>query len=242
MKFDKSIFDHGRRHFELIEALGTFRQLQNFADDQDALRAHLNGKGRPKTISSEGEIEGIEDKEIERFLEPLAESIETAISNYRRQLLVVIVSIVEATISDVFTVLFTFKPEAIKGLSKDSNGEGFIPSVSVDDLMQATQLDELRSGVVERAVAYACQGKNRKTVLRRISRLFGTDVPETSANAFLDLSDRRNQIVHENSKAEVTTSQVEDAFEVSMSFIQELGKLVSSKGLPIYDPLEVCRG
>lgn len=240
MQFEKAIFDHGRRHFELIEALGTYRQLQHFADDQDALRAHLNGKGRPITMSSDGEIEGIADKDIERYVEPMAESIETAIANYRRQLLVVIVSIIEAAISDVFTVLFTFKPETIKGLAKDPNGEGFIPSLSVDELMKATQLDELRSGVVDRAVAYACQGKSKKSVLRRISRLFGTDLPETRANAFLELSERRNKIVHENSKTDVTTSQVEDAFEVAMSFVQDLGKLVSSHSLPIYDPLDVC--
>ncbi len=87
MQLEKTIFNHGRLHFELIEALGTYRQLQNFSDDQDALRAHLNGKGRPKKISEEGGIEDLEDKDIERFIEPVAESIDTAIANYRRQLL-----------------------------------------------------------------------------------------------------------------------------------------------------------
>lgn len=240
MLLDKTIFNHGQLHFELIEALGTYRQLQHFADDQDALRAHLNGKGRPRKMSEEGGIEDLEDKDIERFIEPVSESIEKAIANYRRQLLVVIVSILEASISDAFAVLFTFKPETIKGLTKDSNGDSFAPSVSVDELMKARQLEELRSSIVERAVAYACQGKNKKTVLRRIARLFGNEIPTTSANEFLALSERRNKIVHENSQAEVTRSQVEDAFEVAMTFIQELGKLVSSQSLPIHDPLEVC--
>lgn len=240
MPFDKIIFDHGARHFELIEALGCFRKLHHFAQDQAALRAHLAGVGRPQQVTAEGDLEGVSDKDVERFFAPIADSIDTAISAYRRQLVVVIVSIVEAAITDAFSVLFAYRPETIKGLYKDAAGEGFNLAVPIDDLMAATSLDELRLGIVERAVAYACQGKGKKTVLRRLARLYSDELASSVETDFLGLVERRNIIVHENSKRDVTNADIENAFDVALSFVQELGRLVARRSLPLHDPMQVC--
>lgn len=242
MQFNKIIFDHGARHFELIEALGCFRQLHSFARDEAALHAHLTGSGRPLRVTVEGTMEGVSDPDIARFVGHLSESIDTALAVYRRQLIVVIVSIVEAAIADAFTVLFAYRPETIKGLSKEAGSDSFNTAVPIDELMTASHLDDLRMGVVERAAAYACQGRSKKTVLRRLARLYSDEVEPTAEEGFVELVERRNMIVHENSKKDVTNVDIEDAFDGAMTFVRELGKLVSRRGLPIHDPMQVCDG
>lgn len=242
MQLDKIIFDHGALHFELIEALSCFRQLHSVARDEAALHAHLTGSGRPFRVTLEGTMEGVSDPDVARFVGPVAESIDIALAVYRRQLIVVIVSIVEAAIADAFTVLFAYRPETIKGLSKDAGSDGFNTAVSIDELMTASHLDDLRLGVVERAVAYACQGRSKKTVLRRLARLYSDEVERTSEEGFVELVERRNMIVHENSKKDITNVDIENAFDGAMTFVKELGKLVSRRGLPIHDPMQVCDG
>lgn len=243
MQFDKIIFDHGARHFELIEALACFRELHSFSRDEAALHAHLSGSARPVRVTLEGTMEEISDPDvITRFVGYLADSIDTALDVYRRQLIVVIVSIVEAAIADAFTVLFACRPETIKGLTKDAGSDGFNTTVPIDELMTASHLDDLRLGVVERAVAYACQGRSKKTVLRRLARLYSDQVERTSEERFVELVERRNMIVHENSKKDVTNVDIENAFDGAITFVKELGKLVARRGLPIYDPMQVCDG
>lgn len=242
MQLEQTIFDHGTRHYELIEALGSFRQLRSLSQDDAALRAHLAGSGRPWDMSADGTIVGIADHEVDRFVAPIAESIETAIRTYRRQLIVVIVSVVEAAISDAFTVLFAFHPETIKGLSKDPATDGFNPAVSIDQLMTATQLDELRLAVVERAVSYACQGKSKKTVLCRLERLFADELDKLVESRFISLVELRNRIVHDNSREDVSNADVEDSFDAAIAFVRELGQFVSNRSLPIHDPLHLYGG
>ncbi len=241
MRFDDIIFDHGRWHYELIEAVGCYRQLRAYCSDEAALRSHLADKGRPWRASEEG-LRKVDDGEIERWVVPISESIETAISAYRRQLIVVIVSITEAASAEAFQVLFSFRPETIRGLEKESQGQEFRPVTSLDDLMTATNLDTLRISVVERAVAFATQGRNKQTVLRRIERLFGKPIAANVREQYLALVGARNEIIHDNIKPSLTDEEVEGYFDVGISFVEELGRLVSKHGLPIHDPLQVFNG
>jgi hypothetical protein len=239
-RFDQLVFDHGTWHYDLIEALGSFRQLRRFTQDHAALRAHLHGAGRPQRVFSTGLVAGVEDHDVERFVQPVSASIATAMSVYRRQLIVVMVSILEEAVAEAFAVLFAHRPDTIKGLAKEPTRDGFSPTIPIDELVNATSLDGLRMSLVERAVAQACQGKNKRTVLRRLSQFFADDLDVAAESAFVELVERRNVIVHENSKQEIADAEVEQAFDAALNFVRELGRLVCKRSLPINDPLQVC--
>ena len=242
MSFDKLLYDHGRWHCELIEALVCYRQLCSFCSNDAALRTHLAGDGRPRRISEQGDILKVEDKELERWKAPIAESIDTAISAYRRQLAVVIVSITEAANAQAFEVLFAFKPETMKGLAKETQNQGLSLVTTLDELMTATQLDSLRLSIVDRAVTFATQGRNRQTVLRRMTKLFGEPMKAAVSESYLALIKLRNEIVHDNIRRDLSNQEVEQLFEVGMSVVEEFGRLVAKFGLPIHDPMHVCHG
>lgn len=242
MSFDQLHYDHGRWHFELIEALGCYRQLISFCSDDAALRTHLAGNGRPRHLSEQGEISGVEDEKLDRLKAPIAESINTAISAYRRQLTVVIVSVTEAAIAEAFEVLFAFRPETMKGLAKETQDQGFTLVTSLDELMAATQLDSLRLSIVDRAVAFATQGRNKQALLRRIAKLFGEPMKVAVCESYLTLVKLRNEIVHDNIRRDIPDQEVEYSFEVGMSVVEELGRLVARHGLPIHDPMQIFQG
>lgn len=242
MSFDQLQYDHGRWHFELIEALGCYRQLCSFCSDDAALRTHLAGAGRPRHLSEQGEIREVEDKELDRWRALIAKSIDKAIFAYRRQLTVVIVSVTEAAIAEAFEVLFAFRPETMKGLAKETQDQGLSLVTSLDELMAATQLDSLRLSIVDRAVAFATQGRSKQTVLRRIAKLFGESMRVSVSESYLTPVKLRNEIVHDDIKRDIPNQEVECSFEVGMSVVEELGRLVANRGLPIHDPMHLFHG
>lgn len=239
MKFDQLLYDHGRWHYELIETLSCYRQLCSFCSDDTTLHAYLAGNGRPRQLSERGEITEVEDKELDRWKVPIADSIDTAICAYRRQLTVVIVSVTEAAIAEAFEVLFAFKPETMKGLARETQDKELSLATSLDELMAATQLDSLRLSIVDRAVTFATQGRNKQTVLRRIAKLFGEPINTTVSESYLTLVKLRNEIVHDNTKHDISDQEVEQSFETGMSVVEELGRLIAKHGLPIHDPMHI---
>lgn len=239
MSFDRLLYDHGRWHYELIEALGCYRQLCSFCSDDTALSAHLTADGRPHRLSEQGQIIGVEDKELDCWKASIAASIDTAISAYRRQLIVVIVSVTEAAIAEAFEVLFAFKPETMKGLEKDVQDQRLSLVTSLDELMAAVQLDSLRLSIVDRAVTFVTQGRNKQTVLRKIAKLFGEPVKATVSESYLALVKLRNEIVHDNAKCDISDQEIEQSFETGMSVVEELGWLIAKHGLPMHDPMHV---
>jgi hypothetical protein len=110
MRANSSLFDHGRWHYELIEALGCSRTLRDFCSDEGAVHAYLRDAGRPQQVEPDGQLIGVDDEKLALFVDPFMESIETAISAYRRQLIVVIASITEAATTEAFQVLFIHRP------------------------------------------------------------------------------------------------------------------------------------
>ncbi|KWB64160.1 hypothetical protein WL38_20305 [Burkholderia ubonensis] len=239
MALEVLTFDHGRWHYELIEALGCSRSLRRFCADEDAVRTYLHGSGRPQRVDDEGRLTGVDDATVLEFLRPIKEDIDTAIGAYKRQLIVVITAITEAATNEAFRVLFTYSPHVMNDLTKE--GQEFRElglSVSLDSLINATDLSSLRAGVVDRAVSAATQGKKR-SVLRRLERLLKGKLPDGKRDSYLDLVDRRNSIVHENWRGDVSDDDLEKCFDAGLHFVEEIGRMLVENSLPVADPMRV---
>ena len=229
-------FDHGRWHYELIEALGCSETLRGFCSDEQAVQAYLLGAGRPQRLDRDGRLTGIDDAGVSRFVVPIMDSIETAISAYNRQLVVVVASITEAAIAEAFRVLFSYRPLVMKDL--ESNDHSLRLSVSLEDLVTASDLRSLCSNVVERAVSAATQG-SKQSVLKRLERLFKRKLPSLVRDRYIALVDRRNGIVHDNWRGALSRQEVRDYFDVGCKLVEELGRFVSARSLPIDDPMHL---
>jgi hypothetical protein len=232
-------FDHGRWHYELIEALGCSRYLRRFCADEDAVRTYLHGSGRPQQIDEAGGISDVEDEAVLKFIRPMTEDLDTAISAYKRQLIVVIVAITEAATSEALRALFTYRPQVMNDLAND--GQEFRDlrlSVSLESLINATDLTSLRTGVVDRAVSAATQGK-KASIVRRMERLLKGKLPDATRKSYLDLVDRRNRIVHENWRGDVSEDDLEKHFDAGLSFVEEIGRLLATNSIPVVDPMRL---
>jgi hypothetical protein len=239
MALEVLTFDHGRWHYELIEALGCSRSLRRFCADDDAVRTYLHGAGRPQRIDDEGRLTGVDDDAVLKFIRPITEDLDTAIDAYKRQLIVVITAITEAATTEAFRVLFTYSPQVMNDLAKD--GQEFRElglSISLDSLIHATDLSSLRAVVVDRAVSAATQGKKR-SVVRRLERLLKAKLPDGTRESYLDLVDRRNSIVHENWRGDVSGDDLEKCFDAGLNFVEGIGRMLVENSLPVADPMHV---
>ncbi|MFX1767710.1 MULTISPECIES: hypothetical protein [Paraburkholderia] len=227
-------FDHGRWHFELIEALGCSDTLLRFCSDECAIQTYLLGTGRPQHVGEDGKLTALDDAATSRFVDPIMDSIEAAIAAYKRQLVVVVSTITEAAIAEAFTVLFTYRPLVMKDL--EINDQSLHLSVPLEDLVGASDLWSLCSGIVERAVTAATQGK-KLSVLKRLERLFKRRISGVVRESYLALVDQRNRIVHDNWRGDFTRTELREYFDAGCDFVEELGKLVAARALPVHDPM-----
>lgn len=231
-------FDHGKWHYELIEALGCFGTLHAYCSNDEAIRSHLMSAGRPKRSSPDGCLESVADAEAESFIQPVADSISIALRAYSRQLVVVIVSLIEGAIGEAFDVLFTYRPETIKSLEGDGSDKTFKASVSLAELIASSSLTELRRSVVERAVSTAMQGSTA-TIIKRLEKLLKAEIPDQHKRDLLALVELRNRIVHDNLAVELEHFEVRNYFDVGTDFVEQIGKIIHQNSLPISDPMRL---
>lgn len=231
-------FNHGKWHYELIEALGCSRTLRGYCENNAAVHTNLQTDGRPRRITEGGKIVNIPKREAIKWIDSVRESINIAFEAYSRQLVVVAVSITEAALGEVFYVLFGARPSMMKSLEGELVQSGLRLSVTLEELNSATDVETLRLAVLERAVGAAVQGKT-KTVLKRVERMFGYAIDPTLATAYSELLVTRNRIVHEHSRTKVTEVDIARFFNTSISFVEYLAKAAIVAKVPVDDPIRL---
>lgn len=229
-------FNHGKWHFELIEALGCSRTLRGYCNNTSAVHAHLQTDGRPRRITEGGKVVNIPKSETGKWVESISSSINIAFEAYSRQLVVVAVSVTEAALAEAFSALFSKRPALMKSLEGELNQPGLRISVTFDELNSANDLESLRLTVLERAVGAAVQGKT-KAVLKRVERLFGFAIESTLAAGYAELLETRNRIVHEHNRASVSEDDIAGFFNTSIAFVEYLARAAISAKVPVDDPM-----
>lgn len=229
-------FNHGKWHYELIEALGCSRTLRSYCNNTRAVHTHLQTDGRPRRITERGKLVHIPKREAVQWVDSISESINIAFEAYSRQLVVVAVSVTEAALAEAFAALFAARPAIMKSLETDSAQPGFRLSVTLEELNTAEDIETLRSTVLERAVGAAIQGKT-KTVLKRVERLFGFAIDPSLATSYADLLETRNRIVHEHNRATVSEDDIAGFFDTGMAFVEYLARAALVAKVPVDDPM-----
>lgn len=229
-------FNHGKWHYELIEALGCSRTLRSFCNNTSAVHTHLQTDGRPRRITEGGKLVNIPKREAVKWVESISESINIAFEAYSRQLVVVAVSVTEAALSEVFAALFATRPALMKGLEAELAQPGFRLSVTIEELNAADDIEALRATVLDHAVSAAVQGKT-KTVLKRVERLFGLGIDPGLATEYVELLEARNRIVHEHSRTAVSEDDIAEFFNTGIAFVEFLARAALAAKVPVDDPM-----
>lgn len=229
-------FNHGKWHFELIEALGCSRTLRGYCNNTSAVHTHLQTDGRPRRVTEGGKLVNIPKNETSKWVESISSSINIAFEAYSRQLVVVAVSVTEAALAEAFSALFSARPELIKSLEGELNQAGLRISVTFDELNSADDIESLRLTILERAVAVAVQGKT-KNVMKRVERLFGFAIESTLLARYADLLQTRNRIVHEHNRESVSEDDIAGFFNTCISFVEFLARAAISAKVPVDDPM-----
>ena len=59
------------------------------------------------------------------------------------------------------------------------------------------------------------------------------------SDGYLALVDRRNSIVHDNWRGDLSSQELNECFDVGIESVEELGRLVAARALPIDDPMRL---
>lgn len=233
-------FDHGKWHYELIEALGCSRTLRGYCNNTNAVHTHLQTDGRPRRITEGGKVVHVPKREAAKWVETTSDSINIAFEAYSRQLVVVAVSITEGALAEAFAALFATRPALMKSLETELAQPGLRLSVTIDELIAADDIEALRATVIDRAVSAAVQGKT-KTIIKRVERLFGFAIDSALYTTYVDLLDARNRIVHENNRREVSEDDIAVFFNMSIAFVEFLARASYAAKVPVSDPMGLFR-
>jgi hypothetical protein len=233
-------FDHGKWHYELIEALGCSRTLRSYCNNTSAVHTHLQTDGRPRRITEEGKLVHIPKREAVKWVETTSESINIAFEAYSRQLVVVAVSVTEAALAEAFAALFATRPAMMKNLEGELAQPGLRLSVTLEELNAADDIEALRATVLDRAVSAAVQGKT-KTLLKRVERLFGFAIDSSLATAYGELLEARNRIVHEHNRMVVSEDDIAELFNTGIAFVEFLARAAFAAKVPVDDPMGLFR-
>ena len=229
------MFDIGRWHAELISTLGTYITLANYCADSKAVQTHVEGIEFLSVDENGQEIPRPRSVAMD-FTPHIHNDISTAISNYRCQMPVIVVSQLEGAILELFEALFFYRPELIRAFYAEDRPPEAERGISLELLIKASSLADLIDHVVTRAAAEAAAGKKKETVLRRLQRLTGAQMAAPVVDAFLDVVRIRNQVVHENLRVTVTDESVRGYIDAAMDLLAELGRVAMVAKIPYSDP------
>jgi hypothetical protein len=229
--------DRGKRfrpdqwHLEILEAQYTLGTLRAYVASEVTFERHVETL-RFRSIDEDGELTETplaRHPGGDEFRASFKEDLETAIQNLTRQSITMVVSIVEAAMTEAFALVFYQRPDTMKQL------ESFLPQASIEDLMAGKDLESVRILLVDRAVSAAMTGKH-SSIVKRLHKATGQDLDKTTFASFQKVAQQRNWIVHENDKRDLTDEQTELAFEAGYGMVREISWALHRAKLPVLDP------
>jgi len=229
-------FDLGRWHGEFLFLYGKYIDLREFCTDKDAIYAHVTENRIVSGIENGKAFETKDIKKLEKCLEPKAEIIESAFQTFELQMPVIFSSYLEDALVTFLTVYFSENNHAIGEYVNPLDQNNLKGFVHLGDILKHDDIHDLKKTLASRAANNAASGKSKKKVFLRIENLTNYKIKEKVKQNIIALYEKRNEIVHENIKAELGASYIEKIYDDCIAIITEIGKICIQNKLPYSDP------
>ena len=219
-------FKHQQWSEELQEALNGYIAIHDPIICSDALRTHYENSrlteiaGLGYRVQEEEKSNDVSEEDVKDFREKWVEEFVSeglvGVMIYRRQMIVIAVTILEAMLKDFVSSYFYTKPESMYSFVGDGSG-----TVSFKDVIKYDTKNEYISHLAESA-AQKFISQKWSVLFKSLAKLLKQEMPESES--LIELAKLRNEIIHEGAKIEVTNEHVFSCFDIVGELIEFLAQ------------------
>lgn len=228
------MFNAGKWVAEIISSLGSYNALQNFVTHKEAIEFHVN-KFKIQNVTRDDGDDSNTNTENDKILKGLYISqFQEANLVYRKQMIVLIASYIEAIILDFLNCIFIAHPVRMYSyLNNDENSaQG---KVDLKEVLEADNKNTLIKSLSLRAANIATRGKF-KTSINNIEKISKQKLDSELSSKLNSLVELRNQIVHELADVNIRNKEVVDGFDCLSDLITNLGVIAEKNGVRVNNP------
>lgn len=229
-------FDLGKWHAEFLFLYGKYKDLREFCLDKDALYAHVTENRAVEGMDKGEYFKSSDKKQLERWLEPKTEIIQSAFETFELQIPVIYSSYLEDAIVTFITCYLVNNPDQIGDYVSPLDQDHIKGFVKVEDIIKHATIEDLISNLASKAAHNAASGKSKQKVFSRLENLVKYELDSNVKQKIIALYNKRSEIVHENRKFELGQEYIEDIYDDCVALISELGKICRERHIPFYDP------
>lgn len=229
-------FDLGKWLAKLLHLLTSFRDISRLLEDESAIDTHLKSLNVMTVSVSKPEPERrpFDFSKDVHFREATHASVRGMLVVFRRQMVVLSVSLSEEIYREFLLELFLQRPRAMHQYLRNEKlmSPGF---VSLKDVVDEPTREALLHRLAVRATDTALAGGTIKRV-PRIERLTGRSFDPSLVQRLDAIENLRHNIVHRAREPAVTEKDCEEALELVHELLCSLGNLAKSVPLRYSDP------
>lgn len=217
-------FKHQQWFDELQEALDGYSAIHDPIICSDALRTHYENSrlieivGLGFKVQEEESGRTVSEEDINNFRQEWIEEFVgqglTGVMTYRRQMVVISVTLLEAMLKDFISSFFFEKPESMYSYVGDGSG-----SVSFKDVIKYDSKNEYISHLSTSA-AQKFISQKWTVLFSNLNKLLKVETP--NSEELVKLAQLRNSIIHEGSKMEISNEYVFSSFDIVRELIEFL--------------------
>lgn len=224
-------------HSKLTQCFSGFVTLYNYAQNNEAIREHVNSF-EITDIGTKGEtiipITSIDEEGQNFFIDTTTKSIESALLIFSDQMIVVFVSIMDSMLSELIQHMFINSTESFFNILKDEENKPIF-KIDLTDIVKAQTREQILENHAVKISSQILSGKIEKQI-KRIEKISNCTIADGTKNTIIGLYDLRNKIVHELKQSNTTTKQIDSYYEACHALIDETGKILEEMNIAFDDP------
>ncbi|PKQ90634.1 hypothetical protein CXK86_11345 [Paenibacillus sp. BGI2013] len=216
-------FDFDRYIDEIIILTSQYDLLEDFVSDEDAIRAKLANEPWSQSVTSDY-VEG--DIMIRKA------TFRQALDLLGNQMVVYCWSLIDAIVEKFFLSIFVSKPELVKILANSKDYKEFKDKLgfSLNGFLASESKEAYVYELSKKAADLCVQGGPDK-FSKKIRLLTGSQFSEEDIKALNDIYHKRNKIVHDNEKYELSTLDLRGFYLSLYNVLCKLHKELSDLGI-----------
>ncbi|HEC30448.1 MAG TPA: hypothetical protein ENI66_00340 [Candidatus Yonathbacteria bacterium] len=206
---------------QLCDPITVGRNLEKAYSESIMLNDAVNGMRY--RLKSEGKVvtKEVEEEYRNKAITDYNASVESALSNYQRQMIVLFSTYIEVIAQNFIEWYFSNNPITMHDYVSEEKGK-----ISFSEFINHDSKNEFIESLAKRSASNVISGE-WKRILKRIESL--TKVELKGKEGILILLSTRNKIVHENAKIEVGDEGVYDFYETLSAFLEYCEKVYLSE-------------
>ncbi|KAE8557724.1 hypothetical protein [Paenibacillus polymyxa] len=209
-KNEKKSFDYGYWFGLLLFTHSKYSMVDSYLKDKKAYQFHVENQWiRTNSQTNESRPILYSDSEGKSIIESFQEDINEMNKLFANQFIVYNATLVESLLQEAFIFVFLQKPQRINYIYEQMPIEKERLGFCLNEFLEFESKEVYLQTLCSRA-ASICIGGKFKDALKRLEKLLKADMNHDHKKIIIELTVKRNSIVHENKEYEVTDNYFEE--------------------------------